>query len=126
MERSLATEFKLISFMTQSHLHVQKLYKHPEQFNCNRYSEILTFEPTRVPLGKPTEQDKIENYINANFIDILGKKAIATQAPMAKSTIYNFWRMVDQHKVSKIFMLSALMEKGKLKCDRYYPLDNKL
>jgi protein tyrosine phosphatase len=82
----------------------------------------MTFEPTRVLLGKPSEKDQIENYINANFINIEGKVAIATQAP-PKTTFHNFWRMVEQYKVERIFMLSSLIEKGKLICDRYYPVD---
>jgi protein tyrosine phosphatase len=81
----------------------------------------MTFEPTRVHLGDESDQENIENYINANFIDFVGKKAIATQAPISKFTFYNFWRMIDTYNVNKIFMLSGIMEKNKLKCDRYYP-----
>ena len=72
-------------------------------------------------LGDPNGKDNIENYINANFIDLLGKKAIATQAPISKGTFYNFWRMVEQYNVSKIFMLCNIIEKSKPKCDRYFP-----
>lgn len=81
----------------------------------------MTFDKTRVTLGKEEERDQIENYINANFVQIQGKLSIATQAPINKFTIYNFWRMVEQYKVNKIFMLTGVMEKGKLKCDRYFP-----
>ena len=42
-------------------------------------------------LGDPKDKESIENYINANFIDFLGKKAIGTQAPISKTTFYNFW-----------------------------------
>lgn len=84
----------------------------------------MTFEPTRVLLGKPSEKDHIDNYINANFINIEGKKAIAAQAPISKLTFYNFWRMVEQYKVDTIFMLSNIIEKNKLKCDRYYPVNS--
>lgn len=109
--------------MTQTQLHIAKLYNHPEQVKLNRYSEYLTFESTRVQLGKPQDQNTIDNYINANFIDIAGKKAIATQAPIFKTTSYNFWRMIDQYQVSRIFMLTNFIEKGKIKCDRYFPLN---
>lgn len=121
MERCLATEFKLITFMTQTQHHVQKLNKHPEQFKLNRYPEYMTFESTRVPIGAKEDRDNIQNYINANLIDIKGKNAIACQAPISKFTFYNFWRMIQQHNVRKIFMLSACIEKTKLKCDRYFP-----
>jgi protein tyrosine phosphatase len=79
----------------------------------------MTFEPTRVHLGK--DKDSIENYINANFIEFLGKRVIATQAPISKATFYNFWRMVEQYQVTRIFMLANVIEKAKPKCDRYYP-----
>jgi protein tyrosine phosphatase len=121
MDRCLATEFKLLTFMTQTQHHVEKLNKNPEQYKLNRYPEYMTFEPSRVLLGDPNDKDNIENYINANFIDFLGKRAIATQAPISKCTFYNFWRMVDQYNVSKIFMLCNIIEKSKPKCDRYFP-----
>jgi protein tyrosine phosphatase len=62
-----------------------------------------------VILGDPKDKESIENYINANFIDFLGKKAIGTQAPISKTTFYNFWRMIEQYHVTKIFMLANMM-----------------
>lgn len=56
------------------------------------------------------------NYINANFIKVCrrtikipqaAEKIIATQGPLG-STVEQFWRMVDQHNVSVIFMLCQL------------------
>ena len=81
----------------------------------------MTFEPTRVKIGSADSHESIDNYINANLVDIKGKTAIATQAPISKFTFYNFWRMIETYKVRKIFMLSACIEKTKLKCDRYIP-----
>jgi tyrosine-protein phosphatase non-receptor type 12/18/22 len=62
----------------------------------------------------------VENYINANVIEVEGKHAIATQGPLTNS-FHNFWRMVEQYNVTNIFMLCSLIEKNKIKCDRYYP-----
>lgn len=45
---------------------------------------------------------------------------IATQGPLT-ITIYNFWRMVEQYEVPTIFMLCNLIEKGQIKCDKYFP-----
>lgn len=43
MERSLSTEFKILSYMTETKQHVNKLYKNPQQYNLNRYPTYLTF-----------------------------------------------------------------------------------
>lgn len=53
----------------------------------------MTFESSRAILGLEEEKEKIENYINANLIDIEGKKVIATQGPLS-NCLNNFWRMV--------------------------------
>lgn len=120
LERCLATEFKLLCFMTQTQHHVNKLYKNPEQFPYNRNAAFMTFEPSRVTLGDEAERDKVENYINANLVEVEGKRIIATQGPLSNS-FNNFWRMVEQYDVRNIFMLCNLIEKNKIKCDRYYP-----
>ena len=51
----------------------------------------------------------------------MGKKAIATQAPISKTTFHNFWRMMENYNVTKIFMLCNFIEKSKIKADRYLP-----
>ena len=80
----------------------------------------MTFEPSRAWLGNEAEKESIENYINANVVQVDGRRAIATQGPLTNS-FYNFWRMVEQYKTDSIFMLCNLIEKGKIKCDRYFP-----
>ena len=77
----------------------------------------MSFEPTRVRLGNGVG---IDNYINGNVINVGENRAIATQGPKT-ATFYNFWRMIDQYQVPSIFMLCKLIEKGQIKCDRYYP-----
>lgn len=120
MERCLATEFKLLCFMTQTQHHVNKLYKNPEQFPFNRNAGFMTFDPSRVKLASGEDHEKVENYINANIIELEGKKVIATQGPLTNS-VHNFWRMVESYDVSTVIMLCCLIEKNKIKCDRYYP-----
>lgn len=106
--------------MTQTQHHVAKLYKNPEQFPLNRNSAFMTFEPSKVRLGPPQEQEQIENYINANLVEVGGEKVIATQGPLT-AAFHNFWRMVEHYDVRTVFMLCNLIEKTKIKCDRYFP-----
>ena len=37
------------------------------------------------------------------------------------NTVEQFWRMIDQHNISVIFMLCLLEENGKVQCFRYWP-----
>ena len=84
--------------MTETQHHVEKLYKNLEQFGFNRNNHIMTFEPTRVKLGPEEKCEDVENYINANYVEIEGKRLIASQGPM-HCTFYNFWRMIEENKV---------------------------
>lgn len=106
--------------MTQTQHHVNKLYKNPEQFPFNRNAGFMTFDPTRARLVPNPDHEKVENYINANVIELEGKRCIATQGPLTNS-FHNFWRMIEHYEVPAIFMLCCLIEKNKIKCDRYFP-----
>ena len=64
----------------------------------------MPFEKNRILLGDPEKKDLAENYINANMINIQEKKIIATQGPL-HTTVLNFWRMIEEYKVSSIYML---------------------
>ena len=78
---------------------------------------------TRVRLIQRNE-DIFDSYINANFINTSVSRNdqlfIATQGPL-ESTIENFWRMVDQERISLIVMLTHLKEHTKVKCHQYWP-----
>ncbi len=62
------------------------------------------------------------DYINANFVQGYShdKKFIATQGPK-RETINDFWRMINQYKVSAVVMLTKLVEKGVERCTQYWP-----
>lgn len=84
----------------------------------NRYRGVLPNEHSRVHL--PTFQ----TYIHANFIkgaDYTETAYIATQGPMAH-TCHDFWNMIWDTNCRVVVMLTGLVEKGKNKCELYFPL----
>eukprot|EP00020_Sapocribrum_chincoteaguense_P001839 CAMPEP_0170740640 /NCGR_PEP_ID=MMETSP0437-20130122/5789_1 /TAXON_ID=0 /ORGANISM="Sexangularia sp." /LENGTH=696 /DNA_ID=CAMNT_0011079149 /DNA_START=174 /DNA_END=2264 /DNA_ORIENTATION=- len=90
----------------------------------NRYMDILPPDATRVRLSIRCN-DPLSDYINANFIDGLAdgsaKRYISTQGPTA-TTFGDFWRMVWEQGSHVIVMLTREIEKGYVKCNRYWPV----
>ncbi|CAF0990930.1 unnamed protein product [Adineta steineri] len=89
----------------------------------NRLVNILPYENTRVCLS-PIRGVDGSDYINASYIDGYRFKNgyIATQGPL-NETIDDFWRMVWEHNVTIIVMLTKLKEMGREKCVQYWPTD---
>ncbi|KAF5290048.1 hypothetical protein FQA39_LY14829 [Lamprigera yunnana] len=84
----------------------------------NRYKGVLPNENSRVHLSGTAA------YIHANYIkgpDYSETAYIATQGPM-EHTCEDFWEMVWTSQSKCIVMLTGLIEKGKSKCELYFPL----
>ncbi|XP_026317118.1 tyrosine-protein phosphatase 69D-like isoform X2 [Hyposmocoma kahamanoa] len=87
----------------------------------NRYPDIKAFDQTRVKLS---QIDGItgSDYINANYVRGYKepKKFICAQGP-TDTTVNDFWRMIWEHGLELIVMLTNLEEYSKVKCSKYWP-----
>lgn len=91
----------------------------------NRYTDVLSFDHSRVVVSLDESDPFSTDYINANFVDGYKQKNafISTQGPLPK-TFADFWRMVWEQEVHVIVMTTRVVERGRLKCGQYWPQDD--
>nr|KAF6497304.1 protein tyrosine phosphatase receptor type B [Rousettus aegyptiacus] len=95
----------------------------PENRGKNRYNNILPYDAARVKLSN-VDDDPCSDYINASYIpgNNFRREYIATQGPLP-GTKDDFWKMAWEQNVHNIVMVTQCVEKGRVKCDHYWPAD---
>ncbi|XP_075998501.1 phosphatidylinositol phosphatase PTPRQ [Genypterus blacodes] len=91
----------------------------------NRFTNIKPYNNNRVKLM--SEAGTLgSDYINASFISgyLCPNEFIATQGPLP-GTVGDFWRMIWETGTRTIAMLAQCYEKGRIRCHKYWPEDNK-
>ncbi|XP_037109357.1 receptor-type tyrosine-protein phosphatase beta-like isoform X4 [Syngnathus acus] len=93
----------------------------PDNRGKNRYNNILPYDAMRVKLSY-VDDELCSDYINASYIpgNNSRREYIATQGPLP-GTKDDFWKMVWEQNVRNVVMLTQCVEKGRVKCDRYWP-----
>jgi receptor-type tyrosine-protein phosphatase gamma len=64
--------------------------------------------------------------VNGNYIDGygVGRAYLGTQGPLP-ATFLAFWSLIWDHRVSVIVMITNLLERGRKKCDQYWPSEGR-
>mgnify|MGYP002626245928 CR=1 FL=1 len=118
-------ELKLIKWITDDETHKNNFVKIGNKgAKINRHNDILPYEFNAVPLDLNITEKNLDNYINASYIDGPTKNEfklfIATQGPL-KETIPSFWKMIYNHKIKLVVMLSSSLEEVEGRNEIYWP-----
>ena len=118
-------ELKLIKWITEDDEHKENFIKIGNKgTKINRHNDILPYTFNAVPINLNIKEKNIDNYINASYIDGPIKKEeklfIATQGPL-KETIPSFWKMIYNHKIKLVIMLSSRLEEAEGRNAIYWP-----
>ncbi|CAL8359112.1 unnamed protein product [Boreogadus saida] len=121
LQNQLDQEELVKEFMALEHLKPSDdclVGKAAENRDKNRYRDILPYDKTRVALGEA------RGYINASHIRMAAGpeefRYISCQGPLP-ATAGAFWRMVWESKSDAVAMMTQEVERGRVKCHRYWP-----
>ncbi|XP_035662432.1 receptor-type tyrosine-protein phosphatase alpha-like [Branchiostoma floridae] len=96
----------------------------PENLGKNRWTNIHPYDNSRVKLAAIDDVEG-SDYINACYMPGYNSRRefIASQGPLP-DTKDDFWRMVWEQNSRVIVMVTQCVEKGRPKCDHYWPYDD--
>mmetsp|Transcript_25194 Transcript_25194/g.68459 ORF Transcript_25194/g.68459 Transcript_25194/m.68459 type:complete len:255 (+) Transcript_25194:206-970(+) len=118
--RQLSAEYRSVVELDSCIDHTVYTSQQPENVPMNRYTNVLPYDYNLVTCG----MDRA--YVNASTVCAEDRasgmefKYICSQGPLP-TTVAHFWRMVLEHRVPVIVMLTNLVERGTAKCVRYFP-----
>lgn len=102
-ETNMEEEFKRLERNLSGPLPT-KFASHDENLMRNRFEAAVPYDKYRVIL--PATIGGESTYINASPIRGYFYDYIAAQDPVSASTVFDFWRMIDDQKVTTVVMLS--------------------
>jgi len=136
LKERIKNEFNLLTQTEQEKQYSQSQFFPSylqQNIQKNRYKNIPAYESTRVKLlcdyCQMHHQDYHFNcnmvnddYIHGNYISspLRDKHYIACQAPLPQTAL-SFWRMIWQHNVKLVIMLTLIEEDGCVKSHQYFP-----
>eukprot|EP00095_Tigriopus_kingsejongensis_P005119 snap_masked-scaffold759_size101470-processed-gene-0.15 protein:Tk05119 transcript:snap_masked-scaffold759_size101470-processed-gene-0.15-mRNA-1 annotation:"hypothetical protein Y032_0012g1687" len=96
-------------------------HKH-KNIERNRYRDISPYDSTRVILNQCPTGDYINgNHVNMNIPGLgIINRYVATQGPLS-GTCVDFWYMTWECQSTLIIMLTTIVERGRIKCHKYWP-----
>lgn len=94
--------------------------RRPDFKSRNRYRDVSPYDHSRIQLHR----DDID-YINASLVEApeANRSYILTQGPL-QHTSGHFWLMVWEQNSKAVLMLNRVIERGRVKCYKYFPSDD--